>query len=63
MLENNYKTAKSVFPIVWLYIMAVTKNLERNTKQYYQHYQKAGLTKKKFHGVKLSELNELEKLF
>ena len=40
-----------------------TKNLERDTKHYYQQYREAGLSKKKFHGVKLSEIDELEKLF
>ena len=40
-----------------------TNNLERDTKHYYQQYREAGLAKKKFHGVKLSELDELEKLF
>ena len=40
-----------------------TKNLERDTKYYYQQYREAGLVKKKFHGVKLSELDELEKLY
>ena len=40
-----------------------TKNLERDTKHYYQQYREAGLVKKKFHGVKLSELDELEKLY
>ena len=40
-----------------------TKNLERDTKHYYQQYREAGLSKKKFHGVKISELDELEKLF
>ena len=40
-----------------------TKNLERDTKHYYQQYREAGLAKKKFHGVKLSELGELEKLY
>ena len=40
-----------------------TKNLERDTKHYYQQYRDAGLSKKKFHGVKLSELDDLEKLY
>ena len=40
-----------------------TKNLERDTKHYYQQYQDAGLSKKKFHGVKLSELDQLEKVY
>jgi len=38
-----------------------TKNLERDTKYCYQQYRDAGLGKKKFHGVKISELDELEK--
>ena len=40
-----------------------TKNLERDTKHHHQQYREAGLSKKKFHGVKLSELNKLEKLY
>ena len=41
-----------------------TKNLERDTKHYYQQYRDAGpLSKKRFHGVKLSELDELEKMY
>ena len=40
-----------------------TKNLERDTKHYYQQYRDAGLVKKKFHGVKISELDELEKWY
>ena len=40
-----------------------TKNLERDTQYYYQQYRDAGLSKQKFHGVKISELYELEKLF
>ena len=40
-----------------------TKHLERDTKYYYQQYRDAGLGKKKFHGVKLSELDDLEKLY
>ena len=31
-------------------------------KYYYRQYREAGLAKKKFHGVKLNELDELEKL-
>ena len=37
--------------------------MERDTKHHYQQYREAGLSKKKFHGVKLSELNKLEKLY
>ena len=40
-----------------------TKNLERDTKHHYQQYREAGLSKKKFHGVKLCELDKLEKLY
>ena len=40
-----------------------TKNLERDTKHYYQQYREAGLAKKKFHGVQFSELDELKKLY
>ena len=40
-----------------------TKNLERDTQYYYQQYRDAGLSKKKFHGVKLSEVDELEKMY
>ena len=40
-----------------------TRNLERDTQYYYQQYRGAGLGKKKFHGVKLSELDDLEKLY
>ena len=40
-----------------------TKNLERDTKYYYQIYREAEICGKKFHGVKLSELDELEKLY
>ena len=40
-----------------------TKNLERDTKVYYEKYREAEICGKKFHGVKLSELDELEKLY
>ena len=39
------------------------KNLERDTQYYYEQYREAGLSKKKFHVVKISELDKLEKLF
>lgn len=39
------------------------KDLERDTQYYYQQYRDAGLVKKKFHGVKISQLDKLEKLF
>ena len=37
--------------------------METDTQHYYQQYRDAGLPKKKFHGVKLNQLDELEKLF
>ena len=40
-----------------------TKNLEWDTKYYYQQYREADLSKNKFHGVKLSKLDDLEKLY
>ena len=40
-----------------------TKNLEQDTKHHYQQYPEAGLSRKKFHGVKLSKLDKLEKLY
>ena len=40
-----------------------TKNLERDTKHYYEQYREAGPSKKKFRGVKLSELDDLELLY
>ena len=40
-----------------------TKNLDRDTKFYYEKYRKAEIRGKRFHGVKLSELDELEKLY
>jgi len=40
-----------------------TKNLERGTKHYYEQYREAGPSKKKFRGVKLSELDDLEVLY
>ena len=40
-----------------------TKTLERDTKYYYEKYQEAEIWGKKLHRVKLSELDELEKLY
>ena len=68
-LENDKNTGKPYqdnlcfFRCLALHNGCHTKNLERDTKHYYQQYQEAGLVKKKFHGVKLSELDELEKLY
>ena len=38
------------------------KNLQRDTNHYYEQYRQAGLSKK-FYGLKLSELDKLEKLY
>ena len=68
-LENNVKTGKPYednlcfLRCLSLYNGCHTRNLERDTQYYYQQYRGAGLGKKKFHGVKLSELDELEKLY
>ena len=67
-LENDntgkpYQDNLCFFPCLALHYVCHTKNLERDTKYYYQKYREASLAKKKFHGVKLSELDELEKLF
>jgi len=68
-LENNVKTGKPYednlcfFRCLSLYNGCHMRNLERDTQYYYQQYRGAGLGKKKFHGVKLSELDELEKLY
>lgn len=52
----------SVFSTLWLSITVAIQRIERGTKYYYQQYRDAGLGKKKFHGVKINELDELEKL-
>ena len=68
-LDRNRQTGKlyqdnlCFFRCLALHNGCHTKNLERDTKHYYQQYREAGLVKKKFHGVKLSELDELEKLY
>ena len=68
-LDRNRKTGKlyednfCFFRCLALHNGCHTKNLERDTKHYYEKYQEAGLSKKRFHGVKLTELNALEKLF
>ena len=68
-LENDKNTGKPYkdnlcfFHCLALHNGCHTKNLERDSKHYYQQYREAGLVKKKFHGVKLSELDELEKLY
>ena len=40
-----------------------TNNLERDSQSYYRQYREAGRSKKRFHGVKLSQLDDLEKLY
>ena len=68
-LDRNRQTGKlyqdslCFFRCLALHNGCHTKNLERDTKHYYEQYREAGLVKKKFHGVKLSELDELEKLY
>ena len=68
-LDRNHNTGKlyqdnlCFFRCLALHNGCHTKNLERDTKYYYQQYREAGLAKKKFHGVKLTELDELEKLY
>ena len=68
-VENNAKTGKPyednlcIFRCLALNNGCHTTNLERDTQYYYQQYRDAGLGKKKFHGVQLSELDELEKLY
>ena len=68
-LESNAKTGKPYednlcfFRCLALHNGCHTKNLERDTQYYYQQYRDAGLSKKKFHGVKLSELDQLEKVY
>jgi len=65
-LDRNRQTGKLsqdnlfFFQCLALHNGCDTKNLERD---YYQQCREAGLAKKKFHGVNLSELDELEKLY
>ena len=69
LLDRNHQRGKPYkdnlcfFRCLALHNGCHTKNLERDSKHYYEQYREAGLAKKKFHGVKLSELDELEKLF
>ena len=68
-LESNAQTGKPYehnlcfFRCLALHNGCHTKNLERDTKYYYQQYRDPGLSKRKFHVVKISELDELEKLY
>ena len=68
-LDHNIQTGKPYednqcfFRCLALHNGCHTKNLERDTKHYYQQYRDAGLSKKKFHRVKLSELDQLEKVY
>ena len=57
-----YEDNRCFFRCLALHNGCHTKNLERDTKHYYHQYRDAGLSKKKFHGVKMSELDDLEKL-
>ena len=67
-LDRNHLTGKPYednlcfFRCLALHNGCHTKNLERDKQYYYQQYQDAGLGKKKFHGIKISELNKLEKI-
>lgn len=40
-----------------------TKNLERDTKYNYEKCRETGICGKEFHGVKITDLDEIEKLF
>ena len=68
-LETKAQTGKSYEDnLCFFYCLALhngchRKNLERDTQYYYEQYREASLSKKKFHVVKISELDELEKLF
>ena len=68
-LDRNIQRGKPyednlfLFRCLALHNSCHTKNLERDTKHYYQQYREADLSKKKFHGVKLSELDKLEKVY
>ena len=68
-LESNANTGKPYednlcfFHYLALHNGCHTKNLERDTKYYYQQNREAGFVIKKFRGVKLSQLDDLEQLF
>ena len=68
-LDRNHLTGKPYednlcfFRCLALHNGCHTKNLQRDKQYYYQQYQDAGLGKKKFHGIKISELNKLEKIY
>ena len=68
-LDRNIQRGKPyednlfLFRCLALHNSCHTKNLEWDTKHYYQQYREADLSKKKFHGVKLSELDKLEKVY
>ena len=62
-LENDntgkpYQDNLCFFRCLALHNGCHTKNLEQDTKYYYQTYREVSLAKKKFHGVKLPELDE-----
>ena len=68
-LDRNIQTGKPYednlcfFCCLALHNGCHTKNLERDTQYYYQQYRDAGLSKKKFYGVKLNEPDDLEKVY
>ena len=68
-LDRNHNTGKPYednlcfFRCLALHNGCHTKNLERDAQYYYQQYRDAGMGKKRFHDVKLSELDELEKVY
>ena len=58
----SYKNSVLIFDSkIFIKNTLTNQNIERDMQYYYQQYQDAGLGKKKFHGVKISELDKLEK--
>lgn len=68
-LDRNHKTGKAYegnlcfFRCLALHNGCHTRNLESDTQYYYEKSREAGLSKKKFQGVKLTELDQLKKLY
>ena len=68
-LDRNYRTGKiysdnlCFFRALALHNGCHPKNLERDTKHYYERYREFFPEKKKFFGVKLKELPDLEHLY
>ena len=68
-LDRNHQTGKvytdnlCFFRALALHNGCHPKNLERDAKHYYERYRKTFPEKKKFCGVKLTELSDLEHLF